>query len=172
MSKYLAGAAVILLGVVILLFQSNSAAGPAAEVGKPAPSFALKDVDGKEYTLSDFLSKRFTVIMFIATQCPISNDYNERMAALYNDYASKDIAFVGINSNKQEDIEEIKDHAAKNGFKFDSTNVSGGFCVTKAFEAVIAERLEFITVQEGEASWLQRLSRPRRSAHESTNPTR
>lgn len=118
MSKYLAGAAIILLGVVILLFQSNSAAGPAAEIGKPAPSFALKDVDGKEYRLSDFLSKKFTVIMFIATQCPISNDYNERMAALYDEYASKDIAFVGINSNKQEDIEEIKDHAAKNGFKF------------------------------------------------------
>lgn len=118
MKKYLAAATVVFVGALILLLQSNSVALPPAEIGKPAPSFTLKDVEGKEYSLNDFLTKKYTVVMFIATQCPISNDYNERMVALYNDYAPKDIAFVGINSNKQESIEEIKEHSTKNGFKF------------------------------------------------------
>lgn len=120
MKKYFAGvtAIAVLVGALIFLSTSNTAALSPAEIGKPAPSFTLKDVEGKEYSLNDFLSKKYTVVMFIATQCPISNDYNERMVALYKDYAPKEIAFVGINSNKQEDVEEIKEHAAKNGFTF------------------------------------------------------
>ncbi len=118
MKNYLAGAAAILVGGLMAFSHLVTAAAPPAEVGKPAPPFTLKDVEGKEYSLDDFLSSKYTVVMFIATQCPISNDYNERMAALYNDYFPKQVAFVGINSNKQEDVEEIKEHAAKNGFKF------------------------------------------------------
>lgn len=56
--------------------------------------------------------------MFIATQCPISNDYNERMAKIYNDYKGKGITFIGINSNKQENVEEVKQHAKDNDLQF------------------------------------------------------
>jgi hypothetical protein len=56
--------------------------------------------------------------MFIATQCPVSNAYNERMAALSREYGAKGVAFVGINSNRQESVEEIAGHAAQHGFAF------------------------------------------------------
>ena len=66
----------------------------------------------------DFAENKAIVILFIATQCPISNDYNKRMAKIYDDYKDKSVAFVGINSNKQEDVEEIKEHAEENGLNF------------------------------------------------------
>ena len=56
--------------------------------------------------------------MFIATRCPVSNAYNTRMVSLYEYYSDKPVTFIGINSNKQEDIEEIKKHAKENGLKF------------------------------------------------------
>jgi len=119
MKKYLLVGALVLAGAFLLILPSDSSVAGAVEIGKQAPPFTLKDPDGKEHSLSDFLSSHnYTVLMFIATQCPISNDYNERMAALHKDYAPKNIAFVGINSNKQEGVEEIKEHAAKNGFAF------------------------------------------------------
>jgi peroxiredoxin len=80
--------------------------------------FTLKDYNGKSYTLSDYKDAKAIVIMFIATRCPISNDYNTRMVKLYNDYISKNVVFLGINSNKQEDAEEVKEHAEENKFKF------------------------------------------------------
>lgn len=85
---------------------------------KKAENFKLKDYNGKEIQLSDFKDSKAIVIIFVATQCPVSNDYNTRMAELYNDYKDKNIAFVGINSNKQESVEEIKEHAAKNNLLF------------------------------------------------------
>ena len=56
--------------------------------------------------------------MFIATQCPVSNAYNDRMVKLYDEYAAKNVVFLGINSNKQEDVKEIKDHAEEHKFQF------------------------------------------------------
>ncbi|MCX7875086.1 MAG: redoxin domain-containing protein, partial [Melioribacteraceae bacterium] len=81
-------------------------------------NFKLKDYNGKEFQLTDFKGAKAIVIMFIATQCPVSNDYNSRMAELYNEYKDKGISFIGINSNKQESVDEIKEHAAKNKLAF------------------------------------------------------
>jgi peroxiredoxin len=80
--------------------------------------FTLKDYNGKEYKLADFKKSKAIVIMFIATECPVSNAYNERMAALYEVYHEKGISFIGINSNKAEDVQAIKEHSKKNNFGF------------------------------------------------------
>ena len=80
--------------------------------------FTLTNFDGKSYTLSDTKDAKATVIMFISTKCPVSNAYNELMVKLYDDYSSKDVVFLAINSNKAENSENCKEHAEENGFKF------------------------------------------------------
>jgi len=81
-------------------------------------NFTLPEVDGKLYSLDDYKDSKAIVLMFIATQCPVSNDYNERMAKLSKDYGDKGITFIGINSNKQEPVDEIRGHSKKNKFNF------------------------------------------------------
>jgi len=83
-----------------------------------AENFKLKDYNGKEYSLSDFKNSKGIVIMFIATQCPVSNGYNERMARLFADYKDKGITVIGINSNKEESAEEVKIHAKEHNLNF------------------------------------------------------
>lgn len=92
-------------------------AGPVAIGDKLAP-FTLKNYDGGDVDLRSFQGKKVLVLMFIATQCPISNAYNERMATISREYATKGVAFVGINSNKQESVAEIAEHARAHGFSF------------------------------------------------------
>lgn len=91
---------------------------PKLEVGTEAPKFTASDVEGKKHTLDQYLGEHLVVLMFLATECPVSNDYNERMAAIAARYAGKKVTFIGVNSNKQETVEEIKEHAAKNKFPF------------------------------------------------------
>jgi len=99
----------------------------ASETVKKVENFTLKDFNGTNHSLKDYASSKAIVLMFIATQCPVSNAYNERMVLLYKEYASKGISFIGINSNKQEPVEEIKEHAKEHGFSFpilkDNNNV-------------------------------------------------
>jgi len=80
--------------------------------------FTLKDYEGKEHSLSDYKNSKAIVLIFVATECPISNAYNSRMEAIYNDYKGKDVAFLGINSNKAESVMSIKEHAEENGLTF------------------------------------------------------
>jgi len=88
-------------------------------VGDPAPSFALKNYDGKEIDLKSMLKDhKLAVVMFISTQCPVSNGYNDRMEKLCEAYSGKGVEFIGVNANKAEDIQAIADHAKEHGFKF------------------------------------------------------
>jgi peroxiredoxin len=81
-------------------------------------NFTLPDYNGTEHSLSDYKDSKAIVIIFVATECPVSNAYNSRMEDLYNEYSSKDIAFLGINSNKAETVEMIKEHAEENSLTF------------------------------------------------------
>jgi peroxiredoxin len=105
------------LALVILILMGLTSFAFSGEVTK-VENFTLKDYNGKEHSLADYQESKAIVLMFIATQCPVSNAYNSRMVALYKDYQDKGIAFIGINSNKQESVEEIAEHLKKNDFKF------------------------------------------------------
>jgi peroxiredoxin len=113
----LACLATLLLGGALV-----ATAAPAADlaIGEAAPDFTLPSAsDGKPVAQKELLSKNKGVaILFIATKCPVSNAYNERMAALAKEYTPKGIAFVGINSNKTEPAAETAEHAKKHGFGF------------------------------------------------------
>ena len=105
----------------VLFFSMFAFAGDikSLEVGAQAPAFALKNYDGKEYTLAGLLKEhKFTVLMFMSTECPVSNGYNDRMEKLYERFNSKGVAIVGVNSNKEEDMKAIAAHSKEHGFKF------------------------------------------------------
>jgi peroxiredoxin len=106
---------IFLSTILVALFTSSIS---FASDTKVVADFTLKNYDGKSYTLSDNRDAKAIVIMYIATRCPVSNAYNERMVKLYDDYASKGVLFLGINSNKKEDTAECEEHAEENDFEF------------------------------------------------------
>jgi peroxiredoxin len=100
-----------------LLAKGVLAAGP--QVGDPAPQFTLTTVDGKTFSLAEAAkSHKAVVVMFIATKCPYSNAYNDRMRDMAAAYEKQGILFAGINSNKTEPQDEVIAHAKKHGFAF------------------------------------------------------
>jgi thiol-disulfide isomerase/thioredoxin len=87
------------------------------KIGSKVTDFQVQDLDGK--SLSFFtLRGPITVVTFIATQCPVSNAYNQRMIALYNDYAPKGVKFIFVNANRTEAASEVRNHAQHAGFPF------------------------------------------------------
>src|ERR1044072_233376 len=116
----------ILLASLFVIAGAVFSAGARAEGEVPAPpaigstieDFTLPDVDNKDRSLKSLAGKNGTVLLFIAVQCPVSNAYNERMAKLAEDYQSKGIAVIGINSNVAEDAAAVKAHAAEHKLAF------------------------------------------------------
>jgi len=111
----------------------------ADDTKKKVNDFTLEDYNGAKHSLTDYKSSKAIVLMFTATQCPVSNGYNGRMVELYKDYSSKDVTFIGINSNKQENAEEVRNHSKEHGFEFP---------VLKDWNNVIADKLEALVTPE------------------------
>ena len=116
----------ILLASFFVVAGAVFAAGARAEGEVPEPpaigatieDFTLPDADNKERSLKSLAGKNGTVLLFISVQCPVSNDYNERMEKLAQDYKARGVAVIGINSNVAEDAAAVKAHAEKNKLSF------------------------------------------------------
>jgi peroxiredoxin len=93
-------------------------AAATVKLGSVVEDFTLPDADGREHTLASLKGSKGTVVIFIATRCPVSNAYNERMRKLADDYRARGVNVVGVNSNSIEPAAEVKQHAAARGLTF------------------------------------------------------
>jgi peroxiredoxin len=105
-------------------------------VGAVAPDFTLPDADGKQHTLASLKGKSGTLILFMATECPVSNAYNARMQKLAEDFGAKGVNVVGINSNVAESAARVKQHAAEKGLTFTILKDTGNV-VADRFDAQV-----------------------------------
>jgi peroxiredoxin len=116
----------LLASILIVAFAAIAGSGRVISGEIPAPpaigatidDFKLTNADGAEQSLSALKGKHGAVLIFIATKCPVSNNYNERMEKLAQDYKAKGINVIGINSNVTEPIAEVKSHAAEKHLTF------------------------------------------------------
>lgn len=99
-------------------------------VGTKVADFQVTDLGGKPVTIK--AANGITAVVFVATQCPVSNAYNDRMNALYKDYSAKGVHFVFVNSNRSEPADEVRRHVAEHKL---------AFAVYKDPNNVIADRL-------------------------------
>jgi len=138
--------------------------------GDKFDDFTLTDYEGNKHSLSDYTESKAIVIMFIATKCPVSNDYNSRMEKVYIDYKNKDVTFLGINSNKTEDISEIRDHAKDNGLTFtilkDEKNI-----IADKFDASFTPEI-YVLSNEFEPLYHGRIDNSRRESEVSVSDLR
>jgi peroxiredoxin len=121
----------------------NDLPAPPA-IGTVIDDFKLPDADGKEHSLKSLAGSKGVVVIFIATKCPVSNAYNERMEQLAKDYQAKGINVVGINSNVTEPASEVKSHATEKGLTFvilkdDGNKIADRLGATRTPEAYVLD---------------------------------
>jgi peroxiredoxin len=93
------GASVIVGGILSSNVVADSSVAPAAaaEIGKPAPAFTMKDTDGKTHSLSDFKGK-IVVLEWFCPTCPYSGGNGRR--SIHNNGSVKELAkgLKGVDS--------------------------------------------------------------------------
>lgn len=69
-------------------------------LGTNAPDFTLPDtVSGRNLSLDELKFGKAVTIMFICNHCPFVKHVNNELVRLANEYISKGVLFIAINSN-------------------------------------------------------------------------
>jgi peroxiredoxin len=103
-----------------LLFATVGKYNEVLNIGDKAPNWvALKGVDGKTYSLSDWKDKSYVVIVFTCNSCPCARDYEDRIKAFAEKHKQL-LAVIAINPNliKEDNLEAMKKRATDRGYNF------------------------------------------------------
>jgi len=122
-----------------------SAKSYSIEPGDKAGDFKIDNYDGKTYRLSDNTNANAIVIMFWSTECPFVQPYTERINKLADEYMKQNVIFWGINSNKTESTERVKEHRTEKGYPFpmlkdDGNSVADLFGATRTPEVFVLDK--------------------------------
>ena len=140
---FLASILIVAFAAVAGSGRDNDFPAPPA-IGTTIDDFKLPDADGVGHSLKSLTGKNGAVIIFVATKCPVSNAYNDRMEKLAQDYKAKGINVIGINSNNTEPAAEVKSHAGEKHLTFtilkdDGNKIADRLGATRTPEAYVID---------------------------------
>jgi peroxiredoxin len=112
-------ATAVVAGLVVHGHSLAASAAKVAEIGQTAPDFALKDIYGKEFKLSEFKGK-ILVLEWMNRTCPVSTGAHEKqqMQRVYRQYAGKGVAWLAVDSTEAAKAEDDRVHAAEYGLAY------------------------------------------------------
>jgi peroxiredoxin/mono/diheme cytochrome c family protein len=102
-----------LVGLVCAATAPRAMAADSVTVGlgKKVDEFSLQDFRGRFHSLSELKEAKLIVVAFLGVECPLSKLYGQRLVELAKEYESKNVAFVGVDSNRQDSMTEMAQFA-------------------------------------------------------------
>lgn len=92
--------------------------GLAPEPAKVVREFSLRDTRGKWRGLAEWREGKGVAILFLGTDCPISNGLAPEMGRLAAEYGPRGVAFCGVHADPDVTDELAETHASEFGLKF------------------------------------------------------
>ncbi len=87
------------MSLLVGMFFINSHFLLGQGIPKVIENFSLNDGYSKAVTLNQFTGSKALVVIFTSANCSWASSYEERINQLHQDYQSRGIAFLAINSN-------------------------------------------------------------------------
>ncbi|MCM4161251.1 thioredoxin family protein [Antarcticibacterium flavum] len=93
------------------------------EPGDTAPTFSLKNIDGKKVSPDDFPNAKGFILVFTANTCPYAIAYEKRLVELNEKFSRLGYPVIAINPNPQklsagDSFEKMQEKAKEANFSF------------------------------------------------------
>jgi hypothetical protein len=123
-----------------LLMAPDDDAAAGLSIGEPAPAAeGLLGTDGRAHGIPGPAAGTAVVVVFSSNRCPTAKAYDERMRDLVDDYGSRGLTLLAVNSNDphlhpDESYDRMRERAADGAFSY-SYVVDDGQSLARAFGA-------------------------------------
>jgi peroxiredoxin len=75
-------------------------------------------VAGKIVELTEKPQQKLTVVCFLGAECPLARLYGPKLNEMSAAYESKGVQFIGVNSNQQDSLEDVKKYVKRYEIRF------------------------------------------------------
>ncbi len=99
-------------------------------VGKSAPEFSLKALDGKQYSLSDLLLRGPVVVAFFKISCPVCQFTFPFLQRIFERFAGKNASVIGVS---QDDARSTREFNQEYGVTFPTLLDISGYPASNAY---------------------------------------
>jgi peroxiredoxin len=89
----------------------KSAPPPKKEGERRVGKFTVQDLKGQPVTLDSWKGHKFVVLLFLGTECPVSNGFSPAMGRLAKEYTKKGVAFYGVHPDPDVTADAARKHA-------------------------------------------------------------
>jgi peroxiredoxin/mono/diheme cytochrome c family protein len=107
------------LALCVLGFAKGSLAatpaGGTSKPGTPIGDFCLKDLQGVTHSLSEMRDAPAVAVVFMGVECPLAKLYAPRLNELAEEFQSRGVRMVAIDSNAQDSLAEMQHFARTYG---------------------------------------------------------
>jgi peroxiredoxin len=93
-------------------------AGVLAAADRELPDFALADTSGHQHTRAEWKGKRAIVLLFVTTDCPLSNGYVPEMNRIDSAYEPRGVAFYAVQGDATVPLEAVREHVKEFIYNF------------------------------------------------------
>ncbi|UCE37828.1 MAG: sulfite exporter TauE/SafE family protein [Thermoplasmata archaeon] len=139
----------IILGIILI--SAGAVAAVLFSATKEVPDIEMKDVEGNEFSLSDFRGK-VVFLEFMATWCSDCQKLTKEMKDVYSHYGD-DIVMISLDIEHDENPDMLKDYADKNDAKWifafpkDINSVLGTFSIHEIPKSLIIDKDGYLTFE-------------------------
>ncbi len=81
-------------------------------------TFRLPTAQGKVVELSAEPESKATVVCFLGAECPLARLYGPKLNEMQAAYAAQGVQFIGVNSNQQDSLEDVKQYVKRYEISF------------------------------------------------------
>ena len=82
------------------------------------PEFSFTDTGGQIHTRAEWAGKQAIVLLFLTTDCPLSNGYVPELNRIKDAYASRGIAFYAVQGDATIAVDEVRKHVKDFAYTF------------------------------------------------------
>lgn len=117
---------------------------PASPGGMPAESFPidqpLVDIDGTPHgTLASAATGRYTALVFVRTDCPVSNQYAPEIKRICAEYGREGLQCLLVYADGYDTVEAIRRHRADFGYSIPAVRDPAHALVARAGATITPE---------------------------------
>ena len=108
------------------VIQEKSLQPSRVPVGTQLSEVSFRTLEGKPYQLDTLVMQGPVVFVFLAAECPVAQRYAMRLKRMHAEFSDAQVTFVGIYSNENDTLADVKAYIARAAYLFPIVKDSDG----------------------------------------------